>query len=153
MLGSRSTETSIFLLLIGALVWAAGHFAPVAVFRHHQPLPAIVLSGAILLLNVSLTVREQYLHLLIFAAAALVLAMRLNLREQAHEWRVRGMRDVADISDSFMRSGGDLVARGHGRLDPARRQRQLGAAVARLEQLGRQPARVSATRSIAGWVE
>lgn len=108
--GSRSTETSIFLLLIGALIWGAGYFCAVAVFRDHKPLPAIVLSGAILLLNVTLTVREQYLHLLIFAAAALVLAVRLNLREQAHEWRVRGMRDVADISASFMRSGAVFVA-------------------------------------------
>jgi hypothetical protein len=110
VLSTRSTETSIFLLLIGALVWGAGHFCAVAVFRRHKPLPAIVLSGAILLLNVSLTVREQYMHLLVFAAAALVLAVRLNLREQAHEWRVRGMRDVADISASFMRSGAVFVA-------------------------------------------
>jgi transglutaminase-like putative cysteine protease len=108
--GTRSNETSIFLLFMGALIWGAGFFCAVAVFRNHKPLPAIVLSGAILLLNVSLTVREQYLHLLMFAAAALVLAMRLNLREQAHEWRVRGMRDVADISASFMRSGAVFVA-------------------------------------------
>ena len=71
VLSTRSTETSIFLLLMGALIWGAGHFCAVAVFRRHKPLPAIVLSGAILLLNVSLTVREQYLHLLVFAAAAL----------------------------------------------------------------------------------
>ncbi len=105
-----STETSIFLLLMGALIWGAGHFCAMAVFRRHKPLPAIVLSGAILLLNVSLTTHEQYMHLLVFAAAALVLAVRLNLREQAHEWRVRGMRDVADISASFMRSGAVFVA-------------------------------------------
>jgi transglutaminase-like putative cysteine protease len=108
--GTRSTETSIFLLLMGALVWGAGHFCAVAVFRRHKPLPAIVLPGAILLLNVSLTVREQYVHLLIFAVAALLLAVRLNLREQAHEWRVRGMHDVAEISASFMRSGAVFVA-------------------------------------------
>ena len=35
--------------------------------------------------------------------------MRLNLREQAREWRIRGMRDVADISASFMRSGAVFV--------------------------------------------
>ncbi|MEP7360206.1 MAG: transglutaminaseTgpA domain-containing protein [Chloroflexota bacterium] len=108
--GTQSTETSIFLLLMGALIWGAGLFCAMAVFRRHKPLPAIVLSGAILLLNVLVTTREQYLHLLVFAAAALVLAMRLNLREQAHEWRVRGMRDVADISASFMRSGAVFVA-------------------------------------------
>jgi transglutaminase-like putative cysteine protease len=109
ILGTRSTETSVFLILLGALVWGAGMFCAVAVFRRHKPLPAILLSGAIILLNVSLTVRPQELHLLIFAAAALVLAVRLNLREQAREWRIRGMRDVADISASFMRSGAVFV--------------------------------------------
>ena len=110
VLGVRSTETSVFLLVLGALIWAAGHFCAVAVFRRGRPLPAIVLSGAIVLLNVSLTVREQYLHVLVFAAAALMLAVRLNVREQALKMRIRGMRDVADISASFMRSGAVFVA-------------------------------------------
>ena len=109
VVGTRSTETSVFLILLGALIWAAGVFCAVVVFRRHKPLPAIVLSGAIILLNVSLTIREQFTHLLVFAAAALVLAVRLNLREQAREWRIRGMRDVADISASFMRSGAVFV--------------------------------------------
>jgi transglutaminase-like putative cysteine protease len=109
VVGTRSTETSIFLILLGALVFGAGFFCAVAVFRRHRPLPAILLAGAIILLNVSLTIRDQFLHLLVFAAAALVLAVRLNLREQAREWRIRGMRDVADISASFMRSGAVFV--------------------------------------------
>lgn len=110
VLATRSTETSIFLLLLGALLWGAGHFCAVAVFRRRRPLPAVVLAGAIVLLNVSLTIREQYVHLLVFAAAALVLGVRLNLREQARGWRVRGMRDVAQVSASFMRSGAIFVA-------------------------------------------
>ena len=102
-------------MLIGAIVWAAGFFAAVAVFRRGKPLPAIALSGGILLLNVSLTVREEYFHLFVFAAAALALAVRLNLREQAREWRVRGMRDVADISASFMHSGAAFIRHHHER--------------------------------------
>ena len=108
--GVRSTESSIFLLLIGALVWGAGIFCAVCVFRRNKPLPAIVLAGALLLLNVSITIREQYFHILIFTAAALALAVRLNLREQAREWRMRGMRNVADISSSFMHSGAVFIA-------------------------------------------
>lgn len=108
--GVRSGETSIFLLLIGALVWAAGQFAAVAVFRRHRPMPAIVLVGLILLVNVLLTVREQYVHLVVFSAAALVLLVRLNLLDQTREWHSRGMRDVADISGSFMRNGALFVA-------------------------------------------
>lgn len=107
--GARSAETSVFLLLLGSLIWAAGQFAAFAVLRRHRPLPAIVLAGAIMLLNVLITVRDQYAHLVIFVAAALVLVIRLNLFEQAREWRSRGMRDVSDISTSFLRSGAAFV--------------------------------------------
>jgi hypothetical protein len=110
VLGIRSAETSVFLLIIGAIVWGAGLFAAFAVFRRHRPMPAIVLAGAILLINVSVTIREQYAHLVVFVAAALVLLVRLNLLEQAREWRHRGMRDVADISGSFLRNGAVFVA-------------------------------------------
>lgn len=109
VLGTRSTESSIFLLIMGALVWGAGLFCAVTVFRRHRPLPAIALAGALLMLNVLLTVRPQELHILVFAAAALLLAVRLNLREQADGWRLRGTRNVSEISASFMRGGAVLV--------------------------------------------
>lgn len=109
VLGTRSTESSIFLLIMGALVWSAGLFCAITVFRRHRPLPAIALAGALLMLNVLLTVRQQELHILVFAAAALLLAVRLNLREQADGWRVRGTRNVSEISASFMRGGAVLV--------------------------------------------
>ena len=109
VLGIRSSETSIFLLIMGSLVWGLGLFAAFAVFRRHRPLPAILLAGALLLINVSVTIREQYAHLVVFVAAALVLLVRLNLLEQAREWRLRGMRDVADISGTFLRNGAVFV--------------------------------------------
>ena len=43
-------------------------------------------------------------------SAALVLLVRLNLLDQAREWRARGMRDVADVSQAFMRNGAIFVA-------------------------------------------
>lgn len=110
VLGTRSTEPSVFLLFMGAVVWGAGLFCAVAVFRRQRPLPAIALAGTVLLLNVTLTVREQYLHLFVFAAAALLLVVRLNLRDQVEGWRVRGTRNVGDISAAFMRGGAVLVA-------------------------------------------
>ena len=108
--GTRSSETSVFLLVTGALVWGAGQFASFTVFRRHRAGPPIVLAGLMLLLNVSITAENQYVHVMIFAAAALLLLMRLNLFEQAREWRVRGMRDVAELSESFLRSGAVMVA-------------------------------------------
>jgi transglutaminase-like putative cysteine protease len=110
VIGTRSDETSIFLLVLGALVWGAGQFGAYAVFRRHRPLPAVALTGFLLLVNVSITVRDQYVHLIVFVAAALVLLVRLNLLDQTREWRSRGMRDVAGISGAFMRNGAAFVA-------------------------------------------
>lgn len=108
--GERSSETSIFLLTLGTLLWAAGQFSAFCVFRFHRPVPAILLTGVMLLVNVSITVRDEYPHLIVFVAASLLLLVRLNLLQQVREWRSRGMRDVGGISDSFLRQGAVFVA-------------------------------------------
>src|SRR4051812_6152285 len=107
---TRSTETSVFLLILGALVWGAGHFAAFNVFRRHQAAPGIVLAGVMMLINVLLTLEEQYAYLVVFVLAALLLVMRLNLFEQMGEWQSRGMRELGDISSSFLRNGAVMVA-------------------------------------------
>src|SRR5262249_39217966 len=107
--GTRSTETSVFLLIMGALIWGAGYFGAFNVFRRHQAAAAIVLAGLLMLINVSLTVHEQYLHVIVFVLAALLLVMRMNLYEQMGEWRSRGMRELGDISGSFLRNGAVMV--------------------------------------------
>lgn len=110
VLGIRSGETSVFLLILGALVWAAGQFAAYSVFRRRRPLPAIVIASTILLVNMSITVREQYVHLVVFATAALWLLVRLNLLEQVAGWRARRIGDGGYVSELFMRSGAVFVA-------------------------------------------
>lgn len=105
VMGVRSAETSVFLLVLGTLIWAAGLFAARSVFRAHRPLPAIVLAGTLLMINVLLTIRDEYVHVIVFVAAALLLVVRLNLVDQAREWRTRGMRDVSDFTAVFLRQG------------------------------------------------
>lgn len=107
---AHSTETSVFLLIIGAIVWGAGHFAAFNIFRRHQAAPALVLAGLVMLINVSITLKDEYIHLVVFVLAALLLVMRLNLFEQMGEWRSRGMRELGDISGSFLRNGAVMVA-------------------------------------------
>ncbi|HUH17175.1 MAG TPA: hypothetical protein VMM85_04435, partial [Methylomirabilota bacterium] len=109
VMGVRSAETSVFLLTLGTLVWAAGIFSARAVLRSHRPLPAIVLSGTLLMINVLLTIRDEYVHVIVFVAAALLLVVRINLLDQAREWRARGMRDVSDFTSVFLRQGAVFV--------------------------------------------
>ncbi len=109
VIGQRSQETSIFLLLLGSVLWGAGIFSAFAVFRHHRSAPAILLSGLILLINVSVTIHDQYLYLIAYAIAALLLVVRLNVLHQVRSWRILDMGDVGEVSTNFMRNGAVFV--------------------------------------------
>lgn len=109
-LGIRSAETSVFLLLIGAVVWSAGQFAAFAIFRDQRPVPAIAIASLILITNMSITVREQLLHLVLLAGAALFIVVRMNLLEQMRAWRSRHIADTGRVAGLFVRSGAVFVA-------------------------------------------
>ncbi len=109
IIGQRSSETSVFLLVLGAVVWAAGIYCAFAVFRYQRPVAAIVVSGLILLINMSITIHDQYAHLVVFVIGALLLLVRMNVLQQIREWRQRDMGDLGDISATFMRNGAVFV--------------------------------------------
>jgi hypothetical protein len=109
VLGLRSSETSVFLLTIGAVVWTTGQFAGFSVFRRHRVLPAMLVAAIPLLVNVSVTVRDQYLHVIVFAAAALLLMMRLNLFGQVRAWRSRAIAEGEQVAGPFMRAGSVFI--------------------------------------------
>ena len=106
----RSRETSAFLLVVGLVGWGTGAFAAFAVFRRRRPLNAIVVSGLLLLANLSLTFQPEFVHLVAFAAASLLLLVRANLVEQRAGWVYRRIGDAGYVSGLFMRSGLTFVA-------------------------------------------
>jgi hypothetical protein len=106
----RSSETSIFLLLIGALMWAAAQLGAFALFRRHRPGPAISLAATALLINMSITVNDQLAHLVVFVGAALLLVVRTSLYGQLEQWRIRKIADSGYASQLFLRSGATFVA-------------------------------------------
>jgi len=105
VLGIRSSETSVFLLTMGALIWALGQFAAFNVFRRGRAMPAVVGAGLALLINMSVTIRPQYLHLVLFSAVAMLLLVRMNLAAQREGWRRRRIGDAGYVSGLFMRGG------------------------------------------------
>lgn len=110
VLGLRSGETSIFLLLVGALLWGAAQLGAFALFRRHRPGPAISLGATALLVNMSITIHDQLPHLVIFMAAALLLVVRTSLYGQLEQWRIRRIADSGYASQLFLRSGATFVA-------------------------------------------
>jgi transglutaminase-like putative cysteine protease len=108
--GIRSAETSVFLLLIGAVLWAAGQYAAFAIFRDRRAVRAISIASIVLLINMTITVRDQLPHLVVLAAAALFIVIRLNLLEQMRAWRSRNIADTGRVAGLFVRSGAVFVA-------------------------------------------
>jgi transglutaminase-like putative cysteine protease len=102
-------ETGHHLLVLGMLCWASGQFAASAVFRHHRPLGAIVVTGAILIGNMSATVRDQLGYLIIFSVAALSILIRLHALDEQATWVRRRIGDPAAVRSIYLRGGSVFI--------------------------------------------
>jgi transglutaminase-like putative cysteine protease len=109
VLGGRSTETSAFLLAIGAICWTTGYFAAFNVFRRSRAMPGVTAAGLVLLVNVSITARIQYLHVIVVALASLLLLIRVNVTQQEQGWRRRHIGGQ-EASRLLLRGGAAFVA-------------------------------------------
>ena len=124
VIGAHSTESSIFLIVLGALMWGAGQFGAYAVFRRHRPLPAVVLLGFMLLVNVSITINDQYLHVIVFMAASLVL---LIVDRDAHvDEELKPRRTTAGRVATEHGVGSELAGAPHQRPDHDEEDGALG---------------------------
>jgi transglutaminase-like putative cysteine protease len=103
----RATTTQIghFLGILGLLVWATGFFASWTVFRHGRATGAVLAIGTVLLLNVSITIRDQYYLLVIFCLAALLLVVRVHVTDERRAWARHRIDDTARTSTLYLRAG------------------------------------------------
>ena len=102
----RSGQTSAFLLVVAAVGFASGSFAAYAIFRHHRPMSAVLFLGLLLLASMSLTTqRGQYPFLVVYAAAALFLLVRLSLAEQRALWANVRLGDAGAAFSLYLRNG------------------------------------------------
>ena len=108
--GIRSAEISAFLIVMGAIAWTTGHFAAFNLFRRRRPLTVVLVTGLVMLIEVSASLKAQYHYLILFAAAALLLLVRMNLLDQRHGWAERRIGESDYLSELFMRSGASFVA-------------------------------------------
>ena len=107
--GSRTQETSAFLLTVSALAWTSGVFAAVSIFRRSHALGAIVPIGVMLMLEVMAARQPQDIWLVIFAGASLLLVLRLDLEEQRDRWLRRKIGGGQGVGGIFLRGGTVVV--------------------------------------------
>ncbi len=97
--------TGHHLLVLGLLVWATGQFAASAVFRHRRPLSAVVVVGALVIGNMSATLRDQLGYLILFSLAALFLLIRLHALDEQATWTRRRIGDPTAVRTIYLRGG------------------------------------------------
>ncbi len=93
------------LFVLGLVVWGSSQFASYAAFGHRRPLNAVVAIGLLLLANMSLTVRDQLLYLVIFSVAGLFLLVRFHTFDEQSDWLRRRIGDPSAISGLYLRGG------------------------------------------------
>jgi transglutaminase-like putative cysteine protease len=98
------------LLLFGLFCWGTAQFASTAVFRHHQPLGAVTVVGAVLIANMVPTQHNQLWFLVGFSVAALLLLARLHALDQQAIWTRRRIGDPTAIRAIYLRGGSVFVS-------------------------------------------
>lgn len=98
-----------FVVFAGLLCWATGQFAATAVFRHRRPLSAVLAIGVALVLNMSLTTRDQLWYLIVFSLVALFLLVRLHAFEERSTWLRRRIGDPSLVAGHYLRGGTTFV--------------------------------------------
>ena len=98
-----------FALVLGMLCWATGQFAGYTAFAHHKPMNSVMFLGVALVTNMSITIRDQLLYLVLFTVAALFFLIRLHAAEERSSWLRRRIGDPRTISNLYLRGGSGFV--------------------------------------------
>ncbi|HEX5015590.1 MAG TPA: transglutaminase domain-containing protein [Candidatus Limnocylindrales bacterium] len=101
----RTIQTGHHLLVLGLICWGTGQFAASAVFRHHRPLSAVVVMGAVLVANMAATLHEQIMFLVVFSIAALGLLTKLHALDEQATWARRRIGDPSAVGSIYLRGG------------------------------------------------
>jgi len=107
---ATTTEVAHFLLVLGVLVWSAGQFAGYTAYAHRRALAAVVLPGTVLLVNVCITIRDQFALLVLFCLAALLFLVRLHVAEEQRTWARHRIADAGNAVGLSLRAGLTFVA-------------------------------------------
>ena len=99
-----------FMLILGILCWGTGQFTAYAVFGHHRPLNAVIISGLALVLDMSVTRDDQLGILIWFSLAALFLLIRLHALDERSTWLRHRLGDAGSLSGIYLRAGSMFVA-------------------------------------------
>jgi transglutaminase-like putative cysteine protease len=103
--GGFAPQLTPYALGLGVLMWVTAFIAAYALYRHHRVFDSILLVGAALIANVSATLTDLFLYLVLFSLAALLLWLRIALVNREESWRIRRMKENLDVPGQILRTG------------------------------------------------
>jgi transglutaminase-like putative cysteine protease len=95
---------------LGLVMWVTAFIATYTLYRHHRVLDAILLIGTALIANMSATLTDLFVYLIMFVLAALVLWLRAALLGREEGWQRRRVNENSEVAGAIMRSGGAFIA-------------------------------------------
>jgi transglutaminase-like putative cysteine protease len=94
-----------FCLLLGVIVWGTAQAAAYDIFGYHRAVNGVLLLAVVLIANMALTNNDQYLGLVIFSAAALVLLLLSHAADERSSWLRHRIWRGRDFEAPHMQGG------------------------------------------------
>ncbi|MGE5603765.1 MAG: DUF3488 and DUF4129 domain-containing transglutaminase family protein [Nitrososphaerales archaeon] len=103
--GTSGADNLIFVTQLSFLGWWIGYLAIWSLFRHQRLLSAVIPAGVALVVNAYYSTESMTGYLILYAAAVLMLAIRVELARNEARWQMTRVRYAPDITFDFLKAG------------------------------------------------
>ncbi|MGH2499720.1 MAG: transglutaminase TgpA family protein, partial [Candidatus Limnocylindria bacterium] len=103
--GEAAYDPTVFVLFLGASVWAASFLGAFALARERRPWDVLLLCGFCLVVNVSLALTPLLLDLVIFTLCAMLLLARLHVVTLQERWTRHNIVPSGEMDWRVLRGG------------------------------------------------
>jgi len=103
--GESATDPTVFILFLGATVWASCFVGTFALTRTGRPWDALVFVGFCLIVNVSMALTNLIADLVVFSLGSLVLLVRLHVVELQARWQRNNIVPSGEMDWRLLRGG------------------------------------------------
>jgi hypothetical protein len=102
---TTTTHVGHFALIIGIVVWGTAQAASYDVFGYHRSVNGVLLLAVVLVANMALTQTDQFMALVVFSAAALVLLLLAHAADERSSWLAHRIWRGRDFQAPHLRGG------------------------------------------------
>ena len=102
---ATTTHVGHFALILGIVVWGTAQAASYDVFGYHRSVNGVLLLAVVLVANMALTQNDQFLGLVVFSAAGLVLLLLAHAADERSSWLAHRIWRGRDFQAPHMRGG------------------------------------------------